>query len=190
MKSQLLQSCQGCVPSTTEAPSQPSPRGRSSTPTSSNSVGKSSRPLGRAGEGPPVELPTLGEGMGRGFRRFGEGHLLAAVFVPAKAGLFERPKAAFLPLRRMASCPHDGGDGGDDKEENSFSDNRRHRPRQGEAAIRHHGFLYLFHPPRRRNKQWGEHLIAHSASSNSDRVATPYYIYTQGRGAGRLNPGP
>ncbi len=98
MKSQLLQSCRGCVPSNTEAPSQPSPRGRSSTTTSSNSVGKSSRPLGRAGEGPPVELPTLGEGMGRGFRRFGEGHLLAAVFVPAKAGLFERPKAAFFTV--------------------------------------------------------------------------------------------
>gem|GEM_PF-1928983 len=57
-----------------------------------------SRPLGRAGEGPPVELPPLGEGMGRGFRRFGEGHLLAAVFVPAKAGLFERPKAAFFTV--------------------------------------------------------------------------------------------
>ena len=33
-----------------------------------------------------------------GFRRFGEGHLLAAVFVPAKAGLFERPKAAFFTV--------------------------------------------------------------------------------------------
>ena len=137
------------------------------------------------------ELPTLGEGMGRGFRRFGEGHLLAAVFVPAKAGLFERPEAAFFYRRGgWRHAPHDGGDGGDDTEENSFSDSRRHRPRQGEAAIHHHGFLYLFHPPRRRNKQWGEHLIAHSASSNSDRVATPYYIYTQGRGAARLNPGP
>ena len=45
-----------------------------------------------------MELPTLGEGMGRGFRRFGEGPLLAAVFVPAKAGLFERPKAAFFTV--------------------------------------------------------------------------------------------
>ena len=42
----------------------------------------SSRPLGRAGEG------LSGE--------FGEGPLLAAVFVPAKAGLFERPLAAFF----------------------------------------------------------------------------------------------
>ena len=45
-----------------------------------------------------MELPPLGEGMGRGFRRFGEGLLLAAVFVPAKAGLFERPKAAFFTV--------------------------------------------------------------------------------------------
>ena len=47
---------------------------------------------------------------------------------------------------------HDGGDGGDGTEENSFSDGRHRRPRQGEAAILSHGFLYLFHHPRRRNK--------------------------------------
>ena len=45
-----------------------------------------------------MELPPLGEGLGRGFRRFGEGPLLAAVFVPAKAGLFERPKADFFTV--------------------------------------------------------------------------------------------
>ncbi len=45
-----------------------------------------------------MELPPLGEGLGRGFRRFGEGLLLAAVFVPAKAGLFERPEAAFFTV--------------------------------------------------------------------------------------------
>ena len=90
MKSQLLQSCRGCVPSNSkphpniEAPSQPSPRGRSSTPTSLNSAGMSSRPLGRDGEG-------LSGG-------FGEGPLSVAVFVPAKAGLFERPKAAFFTV--------------------------------------------------------------------------------------------
>ena len=43
-----------------------------------------SRPLGMDGEG-------LSGG-------FGEGPLLAAVFVPAKAGLFERPKAAFFTV--------------------------------------------------------------------------------------------
>ena len=31
--------------------------------------------------------------------------------------------------------------------------------------------------------------ITPSANRNSYRVAIPYYIYTQGRGAARLNPG-
>ena len=44
----------------------------------------SSRPLGRDGEG-------LSGGLG-------EGPLSVAVFVPAKAGLFERPKAAFFTV--------------------------------------------------------------------------------------------
>ena len=95
-----------------------------------------------------MELPPLGEGMGRGFRRFGEGPLLAAVFVPAKAGLFERPKAAFF--YRRGGCrhaAHDGGDGEDDTEENSFSDSRHHHPRQGEAAIRHTAFCIYFITP-------------------------------------------
>ena len=43
-------------------------------------------------------MPSLGEGLGRGFRRVWEGLLSAAVFVPAKAGLFERPKAAFFTV--------------------------------------------------------------------------------------------
>ena len=82
--------------------------------------------------------------MGMGFQ---EGLLLAAVFVPAKAGLFERPKAAFF--YRRGGCrhaAHDGGDGGDDTEENSFSDWRHHRTHQGEADSRHHGFLCLCQP--------------------------------------------
>ena len=36
---------------------------------------------------------------------------------------------------------HDGGDGGDDEEENSFSDGRYHQRHQGEAASRCYGFL-------------------------------------------------
>ena len=48
MKSQLLQSCRGCVPSNIEAPSRPSPKGRSATTTTSNTARRSSRPLGRA----------------------------------------------------------------------------------------------------------------------------------------------
>ena len=31
--------------------------------------------------------------------------------------------------------------------------------------------------------------VTSSANRNSYRVATPYYIYTQGRGAAPLNPG-
>ena len=70
-----------------------------------------------------------------------------AVFVPAKAGLFERPKAAFFYRRGgWRHAPHDGGDGGDDTEENPFSDSRRHRPRQGEAAIHHTAFCIYFIP--------------------------------------------
>ena len=51
----------------------------------------SSRPLGRDGEG-------LSGG-------FGEGPLLAAVFVPAKAGLFERPLAAFCTVAAAVVMP-------------------------------------------------------------------------------------
>ena len=92
----------------------------------------SSRPLGRAGEG------LSGE--------FGEGPLLAAVFFTASAGLFERPKAAFFYRHDgWRHAVHDGGDGGDDTEENSFSDGRHRQPHQGEADSRHHGFLYLCH---------------------------------------------
>ena len=36
---------------------------------------------------------------------------------------------------------HDGGDGGADEEENSFSDGRYHQRHQGEAASRCYGFL-------------------------------------------------
>ena len=45
MKSQLLQSCRGCVPFNIEAPSQPSPRGRSNT-----------QPPQTQQEGPPIPL--------------------------------------------------------------------------------------------------------------------------------------
>ena len=41
---------------------------------------------------------------------------------------------------------HGVGDGGDDKEENSFSDWRRHHHQKGEADNSRHGFLCLYHP--------------------------------------------
>ena len=40
----------------------------------------------------------MGRAWGGALGGFGEGPLLAAVFVPAKAGLFERPKAAFFTV--------------------------------------------------------------------------------------------
>ena len=68
-------------------------------------------------------------------------------FVPAKAGLFERPKAAFFYRHDgWRHAVHDGGDGGDDTEENSFSDGRHRQPHQGEADSRHHDFLCLCQP--------------------------------------------
>ena len=36
---------------------------------------------------------------------------------------------------------HDGGDGGDDEEENPFSDRRHRQAHPGEADSCHHGFL-------------------------------------------------
>ena len=38
------------------------------------------------------------------------------------------------------------GEGGDDKEENSFSDCRHRQPQKGEADNIRHGFLCLYHP--------------------------------------------
>ena len=68
-------------------------------------------------------------------------------FVPAKAGLFERPKAAFFYRHDgWRHAVHDGGDGGDDTEGNSFSDGRHRHPRQGEADSHRHGVLCLCHP--------------------------------------------
>ena len=44
-------------------------------------------------------------------------------------------------MQRMAL-----GDGGDAKEENSFSDWRYRQPPKGEADNSRHGFLYLYQP--------------------------------------------
>ena len=48
---------------------------------------------------------------------------------------------AVVVMRSMAL-----GDGGDDKEENSFSDWRHRHPPKGEADNSRHGFLYLYQP--------------------------------------------
>ena len=48
---------------------------------------------------------------------------------------------AVAVMQRMAL-----GDGGDDKEENSFSDWRHRQPPKGEADNSRHGFLCLYQP--------------------------------------------
>ena len=86
---------------------------------------------------------------------------------------------------------------GDDMEENLFSDWRHRLPQKGEADNRRHGFLCLYQPQiEATNYRLAPRLnprfllrVTPSANRNSYRVATPYYIYTQGRGAARLNPG-
>ena len=132
MKSQLLQSCQGCAPSTIEAPSQPSPRGRSAT-----------KPLQTQQEGTPVTWRGLGRGLLMGCKEAFNKQL----FFYRQRRTFFTAKGRFL--YRRGGCRHamhDGGDGGDGKEENSFSDCRHRHPRQGEADSHSHGFLYLLHP--------------------------------------------
>ena len=97
MKSQLLQSCRGCVPSNSkphpniEAPSQLYPRGRSSTPTSLNSAGMSSRPLGRDGEG-------LSGG-------FGEGPLSVAVLYRRKPDFLNGQRPLFFTVAAAGVMP-------------------------------------------------------------------------------------
>ena len=77
-------------------------------------------------------------------------------------------------------APHDGGDGGDDKEENSFSNSRHRHLHQGKAAIHRHGFLYLLHHPHRRNQSGETHDKTHTISSNSEppSAATAFCIYS------------
>ena len=66
-----------------EAPSQPSPRGRSATQTPSNTASRDSRPLGRAGEG---------------LRVAGEGPPATTLFVPANSRFFFTANGGFLIL--------------------------------------------------------------------------------------------
>ena len=77
----------------------------------------SSRPLGRAGEG-PLQSSCFSTGASR-------------TFFTANGGFFYRGLC-------WRHAPHDGGDGGDDTKENLFSDCRHHRNRQGEAASSAH----------------------------------------------------
>ena len=66
-------------------------------------------------------------------------------FFTAKGGLFFTATGRFL---NHAGCcrhaKHGVGDGGDGKEENSFSDWRHRQPQKGEADNSRHGFLCLY----------------------------------------------
>ena len=104
-----------------ETPAEPSPRKMRATTTSTNAARMKSRPLG--------EL---------------EGSSTSCCFCTANGGLFERPTAAFFYRRGCCRhAVHDGGDGGDDTEENPFSDRRHRQAHPGEADSCHHGFLYF-----------------------------------------------
>ena len=85
----------------------------------------SSRPLGRAGEG-PLQSSCFSTGASR-------------TFFTANGGFFYRGHC-------WRHAPHDGGDGADAKEENLFSDRHWRHPHQGETASSTHGFLCLFQP--------------------------------------------
>ena len=118
-----MPSCQQRLRPTSPTPA--FPKGKDRTTTSSNTTGMSSLPLGRAGEGLPIN----------------------SCFCTANGGLFFTAKGRFF--YRRGGCRHarhDGGDSGDGKEENSFSDCRHRHPRQGEADSHRHGFLYLYQP--------------------------------------------
>ena len=87
-------------------------------------------------------------------------------------------------------------DGGDGKEENSFSYGRCHQLHQGEAASSGSGFLFflitLFNIMDCGICHWPADFsaaVTPSANRNTYSVATLFCINTQGRGAVRLNPG-
>ena len=82
-------------------------------------------PQGRAGERRPISSCFL-------YRR--------------KQDFLNGQRPLFYRRGGWRHAPYDGGDGGDDTKENSFSDGRHRHPRQGEADSHRHGFLCLCHP--------------------------------------------
>ena len=77
-------------------------------------------------------------GLGRG--------LQSAVFLPPTADFLNGQRPLFYRGGCCRHAAHGVGDGGDDKEENLFSDWRHHRHQKGEADNSRHGFLCLYHP--------------------------------------------
>ena len=84
------------------------------------------------------EFPPLGEGSGGAYNQ---------LFFYRQRRPFFTAKGRFL---NHAGCcrhaKHGVGDGGDNKEENSFSDWRHRQSQKGEADNSRHGFLCLFQP--------------------------------------------
>ena len=78
------------------------------------------------------ELPHLEEGLGRGSIR--------SCFLPAKAGLLERPKAAFFTVAADGVMPRMTVGMVASTRRKPVSDSRHRHHRQGEAAILRHGF--------------------------------------------------
>ena len=152
----------------TGAPPQPSPRGGSPNwgPSPTLPKGRESKlgplPNPPQREGVPPNrlkhskngLPPLGEGwggalggLGRGFRRTGEGLLPSSCFCTGASRTFFTANGGFFYRGHCwRHAWHDGGDGADAQEENLFSDRHWRHPHQGEAASSAHGFLCLFHP--------------------------------------------
>ena len=153
MKSQLLQSCQG-----REAPPQPSPKG-----------GLSTQPPKTQQEWSPAPW----RGPRRGFRSAGEGLTQSSCFSTGASRTFFTANGGFFYRGHCwRHAPHDGGDGGDETEENLFSDRHWRHHHQGEAASSAHGFFVFISAPCR-----GEQIKAHSgmptSSGNSVGVAFP-----------------
>ena len=146
MKSQLLQCCQGCVPSNSK-PNPGLPQGE----------GAPAQPPQTQQEGTPAPWGGLGEGLPQ-----------AAVFVPAKAGLFERPEAAFFTV---------AADGVMHRITVGIVETARRKTRFPTVGTTVHAkakppsattaFLYLFYHPSRMQKIVGRtHNCHHASSSN------------------------
>ena len=77
----------------------------------------------------------------------GDGPSTSSCFFTGDSRTFFTAAGRFL--NRGGCCrhaTHDGGDGDNGKEENSFSDRHWLQPHQGEADSIRHGFLCLPHP--------------------------------------------
>ena len=145
MKSQLLQSCQGCAPSTMGHLYHCHPL------TTSTNGGRQPRrypttaPLHLIIYIEHTSLPTLGHE--KVPDRVDAVTSSSSCFFTGDSRTFFTAAGRFL--NRGGCCrhaAHDSGDDDDGKEENLFSDRHWLQPHQGEADSIRHGFLCLPHP--------------------------------------------